>query len=298
MRLQGLPSLAAILAGCLCVPAARAAGGGSAGEGGLQEVVIEGRPRIRMTWDKPGSIPAPDPDKPVADWLAQRFVTSKFEDRFAVALPLLLPERIESDLALSPWRRRLTEPPVLYVALRAASRPRVSRWRLTITDDKGKAFRVIKGRGSLPEFIAWDGLGDSREPLRVGHPYAYSLSMTDPDGVPAYVSGKTVRLASYVHETSKALRIAATHEALFEPGRGLSPKGRELLAEARDLIRRREAWDIEVRSYGEDADLALRQAEAGGRFLEGSLHLAEGALRTRGLPADAGGYLRTEVLAQ
>ncbi len=264
----------------------------------LKEIVIEGESRIQMKGDKPDDIPKLNPQEPLLGFLTQKINLTSPADRIVANHPFLLPPKIASDIVLSPSRRHLWLPPVLYLTFKNASNRGIDHWRLMITDDQGKIFRTIKGNGQLPSHLEWDGLGDSGEPLRVGHSYSCALSVLDRVGIPTYLTSKTVRLGSYVDDRHSKITIILDTPILFVPGPSLSDKGLARLLEARDWVRKRYRGSIQVDIYDADSDLAQRQADIIRKQLETSLHLNEGAISAHGHVSDRAGYLRTEIVAK
>lgn len=61
--------------------------------------------------------------------------------------------------------------------------PNLESWEIQILDGRGNVFRSIKGKGSLPEKVNWDGKGDDGESvLKVGDIYGFKLSLRFKDG--------------------------------------------------------------------------------------------------------------------
>ncbi|MBI4386753.1 MAG: hypothetical protein HY551_05175 [Elusimicrobia bacterium] len=271
------------------------------GEGELKPVLIEGVSRIQMKGDKPVFIPKVDPSRPVGDALTQRLQSvnpSSPESKFSINFPIFLPPRLESDMIYSPWNHRLVRPPVLSLNLKVPPRLILDHWRLIITDDKGKVFFMRKGKGRLPTHLEWDGLGTKGYPIQVGHPYAYSLQLLDLASVPTYISGKTVRVASFVHEQGRSFTISIVTDRLFTAGHAFSAEGKSLMREVRDLLRKHLDNDIAVGVYSLDGELALRQAELIRKYLGDTLHLRERDISARGVTVEEDGYMRTEIRAK
>jgi hypothetical protein len=189
----------------------------------------------------------------------------------------------------------LAAPPVMEMGVAQSAGADAAQWNLTVTDDRGSVFRTIKGKGGLPDRVAWDGLGDSGEPLRVGHSYSCALLALDSTGVPSSLSSKTVRLAGYI-DARRGISILLDTAVLFAGSAALSPEGRDLVREVRDRLRDDDRRSIQVEVHGRDAELARQQAEAVRDRLAQSLRLEREAVAARGLVEDD--YLRTEIRAR
>jgi hypothetical protein len=208
---------------------------------------------------------------------------------------MLLPSRVTSDLVAAPWHRLLVAPPVMDLGVSDSLGSEIALWNLTVTDDRGAVFRTIKGRGGLPAHVEWDGLGDSGEPLRVGHAYSCALLALDKAGIPDSLSSKTVRLVGFVDQRQK-ITIFLDPAALFAGSSSLSDEGQSVMREVRDRLRDYDRKSIQVEVFGRDAELARQQAEAIRDQLAQGLRLDREAIVARSLPADD--YLRTEIRAR
>lgn len=259
----------------------------------LQTIEVEGLSRPRMRGDKPEALPQLSFKEPILEALARGIDAASPGDRLFGDPALLLPPRLASDLAASPWQRWLTAPPALDLAVSQAPGFSIAHWTLTVSDDQGSVFRTIKGRGRLPGRIDWDGLDEQGEPLRVGHDYSCALSAVDEFGIPYYIASKTVRLAGYVLPRPGRVRLWLDSAILFSPNAGLSRDGQQALREARDRLRGFYRGAIAVEAYARDAQLALQQAELVREFLARSLRLDAARIRARGHAADD--YWRVEI---
>lgn len=293
-----MPCLSLLLAAC---PAAlpRAA---AAQEPGKQEqapenrnFTIEGTSRMEMKVDKPSDLPQLEPLKPLESYMSQQIAISNASDRVLYALPNVLPSQLSSDVVLLPWHNLLRQSPVLELAVKRPGRLSLTHWRLVITDDQGKVFRMIKGKSKLPERVTWDGFGKSGEALRVGRPYAYSLSVLDRANVPNYLAGKTIRVDGFVQESGGRVTILLDTKALFAQGLRFSETGQTLLREAQDWLRENFQSSLRVDAYGNDADLAQKQADLIRAHLEKALHAQEGGISAHGHLVDKTRYLRAEI---
>lgn len=263
----------------------------------LKNIVIEGESRIRMRGDKPVDIPNPSPREAIEKDLAQRMTLISPGEKLLANVPVLLPARLASDVVLSPWHQKLWTPPVLSLEVRNAALVPIKRWSLVITDDHGQVFRRIQEKGSLPPRIEWDGLGDSGEPMRVGHSYACTLSVLDKSDVPTHLANREVRVASYVHAQDNRVSVLLETRQIFVPGPALSAEGQQRLRETRDWLRPHHHRTIRVEVYGHDMDLAQRQAEQVRKYLANGLHLRENDIKARGHAAKDS-YHRTEISAR
>ena len=278
-----------VLAALAVVPMGWAAGVSQSADA-LKSIDIKGVARPSIRGDKPDEVPSLNAKDIILSELARNMDLSSPGDKVLADPPLLLPPRVASSLVAAPVSGLLGTPPVMDLRV---DRPRagISQWDLTVTDDRGGVFRTIKGKGGLPGHVEWDGLGDSGEPLHVGHPYSCALLGRDAGGVPAFLSTKTVRWPGYVDARSRNVRILLDTEALFS-GSGLSRKGEGLLREVRDRLREHRG-SVRVDVYGREADAARQQAEAIRDQLAQGLILEKEAVEVSGVAVED--YMRTEI---
>jgi hypothetical protein len=261
----------------------------------FKSIDIQGVPHPAIRGDKPEDVPGLNAKEPILQYLVQNMDLSSPGDKLLANPPLLLPPRVASDFVAAPWHRLLVAPPVMDLGASEPLASEIAQWNLTVTDDRGAVFRTIKGRGDLPAHVAWDGLGDSGEPLRVGHAYSCALLALDKAGIPSSLSSKTVRLVGYIDQRQK-ITISLDNAALFAGSASLSDEGQSAMREVRDRLRDYDRKSIQVEVHGRDAELARQQAEAIRDQLAQALRLEREAIVARGLPADD--YLRTEIRAR
>ncbi|HAM36900.1 MAG TPA: hypothetical protein DEB40_09635 [Elusimicrobia bacterium] len=262
--------------------------------GQLDEFVIEGVPRIDVQADKPLYSPDLSPAPAVLSFLAQQQRTPDFAAKALLFAPDYLPVTLASPLTKTPWRARLTRPPILDILVKQPKFA-VERWRVVITNDRGQVFQTLYGKGRLPDRLTWDGRGKNGEMLRVGHPYAYSYHVLDRAEVPSYLPGKTILLRSLVHEHWGRLVVALDTPIVFDKGPRLSVEGMLLLREVQDLLRESGTGALQVTVYGWDQDLARRQAELLSRRLSAALLMQPKRVRARAAAVGRDGYDRTEI---
>ena len=220
-------------------------GNGPEQAGQLNNMTIEGETRIQVKGDKPSEASDLDPKGNVENYITAYIRENNPVEKSSLLYPLYLPSRLESDAVLFPWRGRLSEPPVLSLAVKSPPGVKVGDWRLVIANDQGKVFRTIKGKGGLPSNITWDGMDDSGAPLRVGHPYAYSLAVLDEYEVPSYLFGKSVTVRGFVHKTAGRLNIAIDTAMLFSKGLTFSPDWHSYARETQDRLRKFLKWKMQ-----------------------------------------------------
>lgn len=263
-----------------------------------REFMIEGVPRMEVQGDKPPYAANLDPTQPVGDYLARQLNAQASSVKILVNLPNYLPARVASELVATPWRRHVAEPPILDILIKHPKDIQVASWRLVITDDHGRIFRMIRGQGRFPDRLTWDGKGDSGAWLQVGHPYAYSYFVLDQAQVPTYLPGKTVLVRGLLDESASRKTLSLDAPSLFDGAAGISAAGRALLREAQDRLRRWGNKTLHVEVYGEDPPAAQRQAEAVRRHLIGALYLEDDAVLARGHPLEESRYGRVDIWAR
>lgn len=267
--------------------------------GELKDILIEGVSRLSIKADKPLYNPQLDQLPEVQVYLAQQLNEAAFTPRVLDKLPNYLPTKLESDIVLSPWHGKLVHQPVLDIVI--MNQPKnvvVDSWRLVITDNQGRIFQTIRGKGHFPSRLTWDGQGSSGEMVKVGVPYAYSYFVLDSAQVPTYMPGRTILFKGLVQEHMTRTEITMDTKSLFDEKNGFSPMGQSCLREAQDVLRRSPNRTIRIDIYGPDVETAQKQADAIRRYLTSALHLREGRIASKGLSLERNRYARTEILAK
>lgn len=266
--------------------------------GELKDILIEGVSRLSIKGDKPVYAPQLNPLPDVQNFLAQQINAAASAPKLLVNLPNYLPSRLTSDIVLSPWHGQLTRQPVLDIIIKHPKDITVASWRLVITDDQGKIFQTIRGKGRFPDRLTWDGKGSSGDMVRVGLPYAYSYFVLDRAEVPTYLPGKTVLIKGLVNEHMTNTEITLDTKSLFENGVKFSAAGLACLREVQDILRRTPNRAIRIDIFGPEQELAQKQADAIRRHLLASLHLQEDRIAAKGKGLDRDRYTRTDIVSR
>ncbi|MBN2380886.1 hypothetical protein JXM67_13895 [candidate division WOR-3 bacterium] len=82
----------------------------------------------------------------------------------------------------------------------------VASWEVEILDMSGMIFRILPGKGSLPEFIAWDGRGEDGKPLSVGDAYTFNIHMTTRDEATLRKGGGIIDVNGIAYENVVAIK--------------------------------------------------------------------------------------------
>ncbi|NIM02691.1 hypothetical protein GTN66_00850, partial [bacterium] len=95
---------------------------------------------------------------------------------------------LNSKQVIRPSLPPLPEPPLVTFHPQR-SNLKIKRWKLTISDEKGSIIRTLRGKGSPPRTIEWDGRDERGKVIRVGTLYSYNFVGIDQDGKPHTTGG-------------------------------------------------------------------------------------------------------------
>ncbi len=99
----------------------------------------------------------------------------------------------------------------------------LANWKLEIFTSDGNVFRNLKGEGHPPSAIAWDGRGNSGEPLIPGEQYAYSFIAVDKAGNSRTFPGEGFSINALYLSDENCIWIGISNSVLFSPdGYGLT----------------------------------------------------------------------------
>lgn len=183
-------------------------------------------------------------------------------------------EKLGSDQPPHFWIPEMARTPVARFYPTDPEGHKIKRWALAVTDFRGAPFRTYHGKGNPPEFLAWDGEGDSGEMLRVGYPYSYVFSLTDKGTNTYNHAGVSFRIPAldYQRDGDRILEIAG--DDIFERRESrLSKQGELWLTRSSDEIRRHPYSPLRVVVTAETASLAEKRAAEVASYLAGSLIL-------------------------
>jgi uncharacterized repeat protein (TIGR01451 family) len=169
------------------------------------------------------------------------------------------------------------ESPIVF-DIQVSAKPAVREWTLTILDEQGAPFRVLRGDGASPGRIRWDGRSDTGVPVAAGGIYEYQLDLRHADGSRSASARRVLGV-----NRSRRISLRLKGDA-FESGKpDLSESAKRALEEAfgtlKDLRDEKVVIEGHTDSRGPrefNRTLSRLRAEAAAAYLSGTL----------GVPAD------------
>lgn len=113
----------------------------------------------------------------------------------------------------------------------------LAHWKLDILSSDGIVFFTLNGENDPPESIAWDGRGNSGDPLIPGEQYAYSFTATDKAGNRRSFPGEAFSVPALCLTTVEGAWVGLSNTLLFSSnGYGLSSTAENYSNELANLI--------------------------------------------------------------
>jgi uncharacterized repeat protein (TIGR01451 family) len=150
-------------------------------------------------------------------------------------------------------------------------------WRLNIMDAKGKIIHTLRGKGSLPKTVRWNGRINAKNSVKGGEIYQYQMVVEYTDGSRA----TSARKLFGINQTT-AIFLNLTGEAFITDSDKLSPKARQVLAETAAVLKKYPKEKVIIEGHTDwvgtdeyNMDLSRRRAESALRFLVTEAHLPQ-----------------------
>ena len=136
----------------------------------------------------------------------------------------------------------------------------LASWKLDILASDGNRFHSISGEGDPPKTIAWDGRGDSGDPLIPGEKYAYSFTAIDKAGNRRTFPGEAFSVPALYLSSGEGVWVGVSYDLLS------SSSGYGLLGVAEDYSRElanlvfyyRNEGNIQIQSHHPDTENFLK----------------------------------------
>ncbi len=193
-------------------------------------------------------------------------------------------ERLASDQPPHLWLPEMARTPVATFYPGVPEGHRIENWSLTVVDFRGSPFRSFEGKRKAPEKLAWDGLGENGEMLRVGYPYSYVFTQTDRGTNTYNYAGVSFRIPALDYRADGDRMLEMAGDELFVRGEvELTESGRRWLTGSTDVIRRHPYSPIRVVVTAEQQDLADQRADVVASFLAESMILPREQVETASL---------------
>ncbi len=171
----------------------------------------------------------------------------------------------EVDPSLSLFECRTSAPELVEITPEPAKVFHVNfedlaTWKLDIFASDGNRFRSLSGEGDPPKTIAWNGRGDSGNPLVPGEKYAYSFTAIDRAGNRRTFPGKTFSVPALFLAADGGIWVGLSNALLFSPeGYGLSNTAEDYSSELANLIYYyADEGRIKIRSQHPDTEKFLK----------------------------------------
>ncbi len=183
-------------------------------------------------------------------------------------------EVLVSDQPPHFWLPEMARTPVARFFPTDPEGHKIKRWTLAVTDYRGSPFKTYTGKGTPPDALVWDGLGDNEHMLQVGYPYSYVFSLTDKGTNTYNHAGVSFRIPAldYLKDGDRVLEMAG-EELFARDEKELSEKGKRWLTRSADEIRRHPYSPVKVVITAETTSLAEARAEEVAGFLAASMIL-------------------------
>lgn len=202
-------------------------------------------------------------------------------------------ELLASDQPPHLWIPDMAKSPVATFFTADPEGHKTKSWSLAVTDFRGSPFRNYEGKGSPPETLDWDGVGDNGEILKVGYPYSYVFTQKDKGTNTYNHAGVSFRIPAidYRRDGDRILEIAGGR-LFVRKETDLTGGGEDLLTRATDEIRRHPWSPVRVVVTAETMALAEERADRVGTFLAESMILPREQVETEAVQKPD---LRTEM---
>lgn len=183
-------------------------------------------------------------------------------------------ETLVSDQPPHLWLPEMAKTPVARFYPTDPEGHKIKRWNLAVTDFRGSPFKVYTGKGNPPEYLTWDGMGDSGEMLRVGYPYSYVFSLTDKGTNTYNHAGVSFRIPAldYQRDGDRVLEMAGGQLFSRQESK-LNQSGEQWLTRSADEIRRHPYSPVRVVVTAENQELAMKRAAEVAAYLAESMIL-------------------------
>jgi hypothetical protein len=176
---------------------------------------------------------------------------------------LALPFDLSTKEDISPWLHSVVSAPVAEFVF-GNSKTDVAKWKLIITDSRGKPFKVFEGKKSLPVSLLWDGNDSKKHFMQAGMAYSYIFEVIDNHGGKNTVIGKPFTLDAVAYQKREDLIVSLALKSVFENkknGLEVSEKGKLILKEVSDIIRGYFDSKILIKVYAANKPLAATEAK-------------------------------------
>ncbi len=230
--------------------------------GAAGEVVSTGQLQLKIETEKPDIDVHTDANE-VAEEVVKtesNILGLSMEDVKDVKMSL--PETFHNSRAdYSPEISYLKTPPVFKLRPKINSGIELEKWSFKITDPTGYAVKVLRGGGSLPDEIVWEGFDDAGNIIKVGAPYSYIFTVMDKAGNPNSIIGNPKVVDAIKYKKEGKTFIVISNKFLFDKDRKdtLTTKGQQVLNEVENYMKMANNFPVTMQVFSEDKGLASDQ---------------------------------------
>jgi len=164
---------------------------------------------------------------------------------------------LNSKQVIKPSLPSLPEPPLVTFHPRA-SKLKIKKWELTISDDKGSTVRTLQGKGSPPGTVEWDGRDERGKIIKVGTLYSYNFVDIDEYGRAHTTSGKPFQLWALKYDEKNSVNIEVANRVLYTSERDkFSEDGKLIIERALDILRQYSRYPFKIEICSDDPDISV-----------------------------------------
>lgn len=167
--------------------------------------------------------------------------------------------KLSSNQVMRPWMPLIPEPPLVtfYPGL---SKVESKRWEFRVSDEGGEIIKIIKGNGTPPRNIAWNGLNERGQYITVGTIYSYQFLTFDEHGNAHTFPGEPFQVDALMYRQKGKLIVEFANKKLYQPDVAtFRPAMGGLWERAIDVVRENSNKPLLVEVYADSARSPLAE---------------------------------------
>ncbi|MFH0948632.1 MAG: hypothetical protein V1833_06530 [Elusimicrobiota bacterium] len=238
--------------------------------GKLEEVVIKGEYKLKLDSERPKLKISIDINEVVMPTITtfNKFLNIKPEELIDLKSSLI--GVVSSERTMSAYLNSIVVEPVAKFNIEQGKDLQIDTWEMVISDSKGEVFHSFSGEENIPRIITWSGRNKQEKIVSAGKWYSYFVRIKDVYGRDYTTVGEPFKFPAILHQEKNGLIVTISDEIMFGKNKestGITNKGKLLLRESADSIKKYHTLPITVEVYSADESVATKRAENINKYL-------------------------------
>lgn len=189
-----------------------------------------------------------------------------------------VPDIVFSFNIISPFGIDILPSPFLNFEIKTSQNFKSEEWALIFSDSKGDLFSAIKGKKTIPKYMAWNGISSiTKNIITPGQWYSYVLRVRENNNNIRTINGDSFNIKGYQLDKVDYKNVTLSLEEIFDLNTDtidIKQSSENILREVLDILKEFYDKDILIVVYDKNIDIAQNRANVLKDYFKTKMYVA------------------------